>query len=346
MMKELKELVRPNIQHLAPYSSARSEFSGKPAKVFLDANESPYNTPFNRYPDPLQFELKAKLSQIKGIHPDCIFLGNGSDEAIDLLFRVFCIPGRDNVVSIEPSYGMYEVCANVNDIEFRRALLTDDFLLEAENVLALCNDRTKLVFLCSPNNPTGNALKREEILKIMDNFGGIVVVDEAYIDFSSQPSLLKVLATHPNLVILQTLSKAWASAAIRLGMAFAVPEIIAYFNKVKYPYNVNYLTQKQALEALKRKFDVEQWVKQLLAERTKVIKALSELPFFEKAFPSDANFVLVKVSNAQAIYDYLVDKGVIVRNRTHVNLCENCLRITIGFSNENNELIRALRSYQ
>lgn len=344
-MKALKDLVRPNIQALEPYSSARDEYKGHTAHVFLDANESPFNTPNNRYPDPLQTEVKELISKIKGIRTDCIFLGNGSDEAIDLIFRIFCIPGRDNVVAIDPSYGMYSVCAAVNDTEYRRVALNADFNFSARDLLNVCNDHTKAVFLCSPNNPTGNLLNRDEILRVLKDFQGMVVVDEAYNDFSGRKSMLYDLQTYPNLIVLQTFSKAWASAAIRLGIAFARPEVIAYFNKVKYPYNVNTLTQHEAVNMLNRRFDVEKWVKQTLSEREKVINAVRQLPFYEKDFPTDANFFLVKFKDATKIYNYLVGEGIIVRNRSNVRLCNDCLRITIGLPGENNALLAALRQY-
>ena len=267
-MKPLEQLVRKNIWSLAPYSSARDEYSGKEAHVFLDANENPYNAPYNRYPDPLQRELKAMLEKVKGVPSDMIFLGNGSDEAIDLAYRVFCEPGHDNVVAIEPTYGMYKVCADINDVEYRRVLLDEHFGFEADRLLAVCDEHTKLIWICSPNNPTGNSLSREEMLKVVERFQGIVIVDEAYIDFASQMSMRQELAKHENLIILQTMSKAWGSAAIRLGMAFASQEIVAIYNKVKYPYNVNLLTQQQAIEMLKDPFEVDKMVKVLLGERT------------------------------------------------------------------------------
>ena len=344
-MISLEHLVRPNIWKLAPYSSARDEYSGKEAHVFLDANENPYNTPYNRYPDPLQRELKAVLSKVKGVPEDMIFLGNGSDEAIDLPFRIFCEPGRDNVVSIAPTYGMYQVCADINNIECRQVLLDDNFQMQAEKVLSACDERTKIIWLCSPNNPTGNSLDRDEILKVIEGFEGLVIVDEAYIDFAQQKSLRQELPAHPNLIILQTMSKAWGSAAIRLGMAFASRDIIAIYNKVKYPYNVNQLTQQQALEMLKDPFEIDKWVKVLLQERGRMMQAFQELPVCEQVFPTDANFFLARMTDAQRIYNYLVDLGIIVRNRHRVQLCQNCLRITIGTRTENSELIAALRQY-
>ena len=344
-MISLEKLVRPNIWSLAPYSSARDEYSGKEAHVFMDANENPFNDPFNRYPDPLQRELKAQLMKVKGVPEDMIFLGNGSDEAIDLAYRVFCNPGQDNVVAIAPTYGMYQVCADINDVEYRSVLLDDNFEFQADKLLAACDANTKIIWLCSPNNPTGNSLNRDEMLKVLDAFEGIVIIDEAYIDFARQLSMRQELVRHPNLIILQTMSKAWGSAAIRLGMAFASREIIAIYNKVKYPYNVNLLTQQQAMAMLKDPFEVDKWVKLLLSERVRLMQAFQELPLCEKIYPTDANFFLARVTDAQRIYDYLVDRGIIVRNRSKIQLCSNCLRITIGSHTENNELIAALRQF-
>ena len=344
-MKPLEQLVRPNIWSLAPYSSARDEYSGKEAHVFLDANENPYNAPYNRYPDPLQRDVKKLLERVKGVPAENIFLGNGSDEAIDLVYRIFCEPGVDNVVSITPTYGMYKVCADINNVEYRTILLDENFQMQAEELLAACDDHTKVIWLCSPNNPTGNSLNRDEILRTIEGFNGIVVVDEAYIDFAQQQSLRQELPTHPNLIILQTMSKAWGSAALRLGMAFASKEIINIYNKVKYPYNVNMLTQQQAMEALKDPYEVDKWVKLLLQERSRMMQNFKLLPITEKIYPTEANFFLVKVNDAQKIYNYLVDKGIIVRNRTRVQLCKNCLRITVGNKSENNELLAALRQY-
>ena len=342
-MKPLEELVRPNIWSLAPYSSARNEYAGREAHVFLDANENPYNNPVNRYPDPLQLEVKAAISKVKGVPAECIFLGNGSDEAIDLPYRCFCRPGIDNVVAIEPTYGMYKVCADINDVEYRPVLLDDNYQITADRLLAACDSKTKIIWLCSPNNPTGNCLVRDEIISTINAFEGIVIVDEAYSDFSSQPSLRSELAKHPNLIVLNTMSKAWGCAAIRLGMAFASPEIIGIYNKVKYPYNVNLLTQKQALEALADPFQVDKWVRMLNLERSRMIDAFRLLPICEKVYPTEANFFLAKMTDAQGIYDSLVEQGIIVRNRTRIKLCRDCLRITVGTKNENNELIAALR---
>lgn len=344
-MKDLKDLTRPNIWSLAPYSSARNEYSGHVAHVFLDANENPFNDPLNRYPDPLQLEVKEKIMALKHVPVENIFLGNGSDEAIDLVYRCFCEPGKDNVVAIEPTYGMYRVCADINNVEYRPVLLDDNFQIKAQQLLDACDENTKVIWICSPNNPTGNNINRGEIAKVLLGFEGIVIIDEAYIDFSSEPSMTKVLNQCPNLIVLQTLSKAWGSAAIRLGMAFASADIINIFNKVKYPYNVNILTQEKALERLNNTFEVENWVRVLLQERSRMAQAFTELPICKKVYPTDANFILIEVTDAQAIYDYLVNKGIIVRNRTRITLCHNCLRVTIGTKQENNELLAALRVF-
>lgn len=344
-MRTLQQLVRPNIRKLAPYSSARNEYSGHEAHVFLDANENPYNKPFNRYPDPLQTELKAELSKVKQVPARNIFLGNGSDEAIDLVYRVFCNPQVDNVVAIEPTYGMYQVCADINDVEYRPVTLDEHYQPDASKLLAACDEHTKVIWLCSPNNPSGNNLRHEEIEKLLQAFDGIVVVDEAYSDFSTADVFRTKLAQYPNIIVLNTMSKAWGCAAIRLGMAFASEEIIDLFNKVKYPYNINSLTIRQAMDALQGREDVEKWVTMLLQERSRLMSAFNELPICLKIYPSDANFFLAKMTDAQAVYDYLVERGIIVRNRTRVRLCDNCLRVTIGTKGENTELLSALRQY-
>lgn len=342
----LENLVRKNILALKPYSCARDEFKGRDAHVFLDANESAYNTPYNRYPDPLQEALKKDLSLVKGVHPERIFLGNGSDEAIDLVYRVFCEPGVDNVVAIEPTYGMYKVCADINNVEYRPVCLSADYAMSAEALLQACDEHTKVVWICSPNNPTGNDMDRRELQKLLLEFKGIVVVDEAYGDFSDLRPMRSFLDHFPRMIVLNTFSKAWASAGIRLGMAFASEEIIALFNKVKYPYNVNLLTQEKARELLADMQKVERWVNEVRYERKHMIPCLMELPVVKKVYPSAANFLLVQVTDADAIYAYLVDRGIIVRNRNRVTLCQNALRITIGSKTENNELLGALRSYR
>ena len=345
-MKSLEELTRPNIWRLTPYSSARDEYSGHVARVFLDANESPYNQPYNRYPDPMQTAVKEQLARVKGIPVDRIFLGNGSDEAIDLVYRCFTRPGIDNVVAIEPTYGMYKVCADINDIQYRKVLLDDQFQLSADKLLRVCDANTKVIWLCTPNNPTGNALNRGEVERVIQEFDGLVVVDEAYSDFSKEKTFRHEIVRYPNLIVLNTMSKAWGCAAIRLGMAFASKEIISLFNRVKYPYNINDLTQKEALKVLSNPYEVDKQVKLILQERVRVIDAFRLLPCCEKTYPTDANFFLAKMDNAQRIYNYLVNEGIIVRNRTHVSLCNDCLRITIGTKTENNELLSALRQYK
>ncbi|WP_353123278.1 histidinol-phosphate transaminase [Dysgonomonas capnocytophagoides] len=340
---DLNRLVRKNIQSLKAYSSARDEFKGE-ASVYLDANENPLNGPYNRYPDPLQWKLKERVSNIKGVEVDKIFFGNGSDEPIDIVYRVFCEPGKDNVVAIDPSYGMYKVCADINNVEYRQVLLNDDYSLNADLLLKKVDEQTKLIFLCSPNNPSANILDKSEVLKVVTSFKGIVIIDEAYIDFSIENSWLPDLDTYPNLIVLQTFSKAWGLAAIRLGMAFASVEIISYFNKVKYPYNINILTQNFVLEELNKTSLKEEWVKTLIAQREWLNNNLGQVSFVEKIYPSDANFILVKVKDANKTYNSLVEKGIIVRNRNSISLCRDCLRITVGTESENKILIESLKS--
>lgn len=342
-MKDLKDLVRPNVWEMKPYSSARDEFHGS-ASVFLDANENPYNAPYNRYPDPMQWKLKERIAELRDSYPDSIFLGNGSDEPIDLIIRAFCEPSVDSIVSITPSYGMYEVAANVNNVDFRKVTLNENFDLDADRVLEMADEWVKVIYLCSPNNPTGNSLNRDEIYKILNGFDGIVVIDEAYIDFSSEPSFIPELEKFPNLIILQTLSKAWGAAGIRLGMAFASPEIIAILNKIKYPYNVNMLTQERALAILNNQAEMENQLRHIMSERIRLQAALPELSCVRKMYPTDANFILVDVGNANSTYNSLVKKGVIVRNRHNVTLCSGCLRITVGTPEENDALLDALKN--
>ncbi|MCF8361980.1 MAG: histidinol-phosphate transaminase [Prolixibacteraceae bacterium] len=339
------KLLRPNILSLKPYSSARDEFSGS-ASVFLDANENPYETGYNRYPDPYQMDVKKRIAEIKGVQTDQIFLGNGSDEPIDLLFRAFCNPGVDNVVAIEPSYGMYSVSAGINDVEVKNVRLSENFELESKKVLETCNNKTKLIFLCSPNNPSGNLLSKNEITNIVQNFEGIVIVDEAYIDFAPGKTLLAEINQYPNLVVLQTFSKAWGLAGIRLGMAFASPEIIAVLNKIKFPYNINSLTQQKVIEALNNTKQKENWVKTIINERERLAKELKQFNFVKKIYPSDANFLLVKMDRAREIFEYLMGKGVIVRDRSKVALCEDSLRVTVGSPEENDKLIQYLMLQQ
>ena len=345
-MRTLQQLTRPNIWQLTPYSCARNEYNGQKANVFLDANENPYNRPLNRYPDPLQLKLKTELAKVKGIPAENIFLGNGSDEAIDLPYRCFCIPGKDNVVAMEPTYGMYRVCADINDVEYRPVLLDKHFQLSADKLLNACDKNTKLIWICTPNNPTGNNINHDEIERVLQTFDGIVIIDEAYSDFSAAKPFRDELAKYPKMVVLNTMSKAWGCAAIRLGMAFADTQIITLFNKVKYPYNVNLLTQQQALETLKDPFEVDKHTKTILLERTHMAEAFRTLPQCQEVYPTDANFFLARMDDAQGTYDYLTGRGIIVRNRTRIALCQNCLRVTIGTKQENSELLAALRTQQ
>ena len=339
---EIKELLRDNIRRLAPYSCARDEFKGV-ASVYLDANESPYNNGTNRYPDPLQAEVKTLLAPIKKVRPSQIFLGNGSDEAIDLVYRIFCRPGIDNVVAPAPTYGMYQVCADINDIEYRAVPLTDGYQLDMPAMKAAIDQNTKAIWLCSPNNPTGNVFAKEDLLWFLDNVNAMVVVDEAYIDFSDKGTMVEMLDKYPNLIVLQTFSKAWGQAAIRLGIALASEEVIGYFNNVKYPYNVNILTQQHALKVLEDVAKKERNVAEILAQRDVLRDLLLSVPCVKEVYPSDANFLLCKVSDADAIYTYLQQKGIIVRNRNRVTLCANCLRITVGTPTENAEIYETLK---
>ena len=344
-MLPLQELTRKNVRSLTPYSCARDDFKGRNAKVFLDANENPYNAPYNRYPDPLQQELKAKLSVVKGVRPERIFLGNGSDEAIDLIYRVFCEPRIDNVVAIAPTYGMYRVAADINDVEYRAVPLHEDFSLDSDALLAAVDTRTKVVWLCSPNNPTGNALEREAVERVLLSFHGIVVVDEAYSDFNDYRPFRADLDRFPNVIVLNTFSKLWASAAIRLGMAFASEEIVGLLNKVKYPYNVNDLTTQAAIKLLADLQHINLWRATLLKERSHLLPAIAELPICKAVYSSDANFFLARITGADFVYQYLVNNGIVVRNRSNVELCADCLRITIGTPEENNALLGALRRF-
>ncbi|MGK6351759.1 histidinol-phosphate transaminase [Parapedobacter sp. DT-150] len=345
---DLTNLLRENIRKLVPYSSARDEFKGE-ASVLLDANENAYGSPlahhYNRYPDPLQQQLKLKLSSIKGVPARNIFLGNGSDEAIDLLFRAFCRPGIDNVLLTPPTYGMYEVSANINDVAAKKVNLTTDFQLDLEGIAEAIDANTRMIFLCSPNNPTGNSLHREDVETVLANFNGLVVIDEAYINYSRQKTFIQELTEYSNLVVLQTLSKAWGLAGLRLGMAFASEEIIEVLNKIKPPYNINQATQELALQALENVEQVNTWIKEAVTERDKLSSALQALPFVLQVYPSDANFMLAKTTAPREIYGYLVDKGIIVRNRSSVELCAGCLRITVGTPEENRVLMTALADF-
>ncbi len=348
MKFELDKLVRENIKKMTPYSSARHEFAGE-ATVFLDANENSFGSPleenYNRYPDPLQLKLKEKISQIKGVPVQNIFLGNGSDEAIDLLFRVFCYPGKDNVIILPPTYGMYEVCAEANDVQVKKVSLLPDFQPDLTSIEEAVDVNTKMIFICSPNNPTGNSINRSDIEVLLNNFNGLVIIDEAYINYARQKTFIPELTEYPNLVILQTLSKAWGLAGLRLGMAFAGQPVIDYLNKVKYPYNINTATQKLTLEALNNISSVNNWTKTTVEQREWIISQLKQLVFVNKIYPSDANFILVQMENAKIIYEYLAGKGIIVRDRSKIILCEDCLRITIGTPDENNQLVDALKTY-
>lgn len=344
-MAKLDRLLRENIKNLIPYSSARNEYTGE-ASVFLDANENPFNAPVNRYPDPLQTHLKKEIARIKQVDPSSVFLGNGSDEAIDLVIRAFCEPQQDNIVSIDPTYGMYSVCAHVNNVEFRKVLLTPSFELDVNTLLSATDAQTKIIFLCSPNNPTSNRFSGESILAVLNAFEGIVVLDEAYIDFSRDKGFLPSLSSWPNLVILQTLSKAWGMAGIRLGMAFADPQITAVLTKIKYPYNINMLTLETALGSLKNSSGPQKWIEAILSQRSLLEKELEAFSFVSRVFPSDANFLLVKVENPRALYQYLAGQEIIVRDRSGMSLCEGCLRITVGTPNENARLLEAIKAYQ
>lgn len=349
MSFDLNALVRPNIRNLVPYSSARDEFKGE-ASIFLDANENSLGSPltkwYNRYPDPLQWEVKKKISAIKGVPPEQIFLGNGSDEAIDLLFRAFCEPGMDNVIICPPTYGMYEVSANINNIGLKKIALTPDFQIDLNAIEGAIDINTRIIWLCSPNNPTGNSLNREDIEIILNNFDGLVVIDEAYINFSRQRSFIPELNEYPNLVILQTMSKAWGLAALRIGMAFASKEIIEVINRIKPPYNISQAAQDLVLDALDHVEEVNDMIRILVEERKKLEESLSTLPQVVRVYPSDANFLLVKTVDAKGIYKYLVEKGVVVRDRSNVLLCEESLRITVGTPGENEALLKMISQYE
>jgi histidinol-phosphate aminotransferase len=348
-MFNLNNILRENIKNLTPYSSARDEFQGE-ASVYLDANENAFGSPledqYNRYPDPLQYNVKKRLSEIKGVPIRNIFLGNGSDEAIDILFRSFCNPGVDNVILVPPTYGMYEVSANINDIQTKKVSLTEEFQLNLEGIAEAIDTNTKLIFICSPNNPTGNSINRDDIETLLNNFDGIVVVDEAYINFSRQKTFIQELTEYSNLVVLQTLSKAWGLAGLRVGMAFASEEIIEVMNKVKPPYNINESSQQLALKALANVEQVNGWIKETLLQRDKLVLALKDLDFVLDIYPSDANFILVKTTDPKGIYKFLVQKGIIVRDRSKVDLCEGSLRITVGTPAENEILIDTLKNFK
>jgi histidinol-phosphate aminotransferase len=348
-MFNINNILRNNIKNLTPYSSARDEFQGE-ASVYLDANEnafgSPLDEPYNRYPDPLQYKVKYRLSEIKGVPVRNIFLGNGSDEAIDILFRSFCNPGIDNVILVPPTYGMYEVSANINDVQTKKVSLTEEYQLNLEGIAEAIDEHTKLIFICSPNNPTGNSINRDDVETLLNNFDGIVVVDEAYINFSRQKTFIQELTEYSNLVVLQTLSKAWGLAGLRVGMAFASEEIIEVMNKVKPPYNINESSQQLALKALENVEQVNGWIKETLAQRDKLVLSLKDFDFVLDIYPSDANFILVKTTDPKGIYNFLVQKGIIVRDRSKVDLCEGSLRITVGTPVENDKLIETLKNFK
>lgn len=347
-MFSINKLLRPHLQQLTPYSSARDEFSGK-ASVFLDANENSFGSAtaedFNRYPDPHQRKVKRMLARLKQVPADQIFLGNGSDEPIDLLIRAFCQPGEDHIIILPPTYGMYSVSANINAVEVREVLLREDFSLDADAVLAAADGNSKIVFLCSPNNPTANLLERQEVERVLKGFPGVVVVDEAYIDYASEESWTSRLADYPNLVVLQTFSKAWGLAALRLGMAFASKELIDLLNKIKPPYNISLLTQNYALRAITNRDKMKRQVSLTLFEREQLATKLNKVAVVEKVYPSAANFLLVKVQQARLLYNFLLEKGIVVRDRSRVQLCDECLRITVGTPDENEQLLEALQAY-
>jgi len=348
-MFDLNKLLRNNIRQLVPYSSARDEFKGT-AQIFLDANEnsfgSPLPTAYNRYPDPMQWKVKYKLADIKGVPPQHIFLGNGSDEVIDVLYRALCNPGVDNVILCPPTYGMYEVSAHINDVVIRNVSLTEDFQLDMPALQQAIDEHTKLIYICSPNKPTGNSINREDIELLLNNFDGILVVDEAYINFARQKTFIQELTEYPNLVVMQTLSKAWGLAALRVGMAFASEEIIQVMNKIKPPYNISQAAQELALQALENVQQVNEWIRETVIERDKLSAALAQLPLVTKVYPSDANFILARTTDAKGIYQYLVGLGIVVRDRSKVELCAGCLRITVGTPEENETLINALSTIE
>ena len=344
MDRTIERLVRPNILNLAPYTCARNEYTGE-ARAWLDANENSLIDGLNRYPDPLQLEVKARLSELRGVPSDMIFLGVGSDECIDLCYRVFCRPGIDNVVAIDPTYGMYKVCADINDVEYRPVDLNPDYSLDVDRLLAATDKSTKVIWICSPNNPTGNAFPPEKLEEVARRFDGITVIDEAYVDFSPLGSMTGRLAAYPRMIVMQTFSKAWAAAAMRLGIAYASRDIIDLFNKVKYPYNINILTQREALRVLEGADDVRITASRLVELRKALSAELLKLNVVKEVCPSDANFLLVKVDDADSLYDYLKKEGVIVRNRSRVNLCGGSLRITVGNPDENSLLLEKIKQY-
>ena len=358
MKFELEKLVRENIKKLTPYSSARHEFTGQ-ASVFLDANENSFGSPvllpsplgegagvrFNRYPDPLQWQLKFEIAKIKGVPAEYIFVGNGSDEVIDLSYRIFCDPAKDNVIICPPTYGMYEVSANINDVAIKKVNLTKDFQLDVDGILEAVDDNTKLLFICSPNNPTGNNMKHSDVELLLNNFPGVVIIDEAYINFSRQKTFIQELTEYENLIVMQTLSKAWGLASLRLGLAFASLPIIELFNKVKPPYNINKASQSLAIEALHNTNEVNEWINLTVDQRKYLAEELSKFSFVKKIYESDANFLLMKCDDADSLYNYLLQHKIVVRNRSREVLCDNSLRITIGTPEENQDLLNTLKKY-
>ncbi|MFV0566587.1 MAG: histidinol-phosphate transaminase [Flavobacteriaceae bacterium] len=341
----IKDIIRPSIKALKPYSSARDEFHGVPANmVFLDANENPFENGVNRYPDPHQNKLKAVLSEIKGVPSQNILLGNGSDEVLDLIFRAFCEPNQDNIITLPPTYGMYEVLANLNAVAVKKVNLDSDFHPNVEAILSIADAQSKLLFICSPNNPSGNSFTSEAVKTLIENFKGIVVIDEAYIDFSSEESWLSKLSQYSNLIVTQTLSKAYGMAGIRLGICYASEAIVSVLNSIKPPYNINELTQQKAVELLSNKALVSHQIAEILQQRNWLVSALKQINFISKIYPTDANFVLVKVDDANRRYTQLIENGVVIRNRTTQPNCENTLRLTVGTTNENEKLIKVLLS--
>jgi histidinol-phosphate aminotransferase len=358
-MFNLNTLIRDNIKNLKPYSSARHEFTGK-ASVFLDANENAFGSPlrpadfterlgeqsFNRYPDPLQWQVKFQLARIKGVPAENIFIGNGSDEVIDLAYRIFCDPQKDNVIICPPTYGMYQVSAHINDVAIKKVPLTSDFQLDVEGILNAVDHNTKLLFICSPNNPTGNNMNRSDVELLLNNFPGVVLIDEAYINFSKQKTFIQELTEYPNLIVMQTLSKAWGLAALRLGLCFASMDIIDIFNKVKPPYNINEASQQLAVAALQNTSLVNEWIKNVVQQKEVLATELQQFPFVKIVYATDANFLLLKVTDADTLYQYLADNEIVVRSRTKEPGCENCLRVTIGTAAENSTLINILKAYE
>lgn len=352
---ELYNLVRENIKNLTPYATARHEFCGE-ARIMLDANENAIGSPVllevegkeelvNRYPDPIQQKLKQRISDIKRVNADNVFLGNGSDEAIDLMFRIFCEPGIDNVIILPPTYGMYKVAAEINNVKIIEVALTEDFQMDIQAIADAVDDYTKIIFICSPNNPSGNSIKRQDIEIILNNFDGIVVIDEAYINYARQKSFAQDILDYPNMVVLQTLSKAWGMAALRLGIAISGREIINIMNNVKYPYNINIATQELALQGLQKIDEVNEWTRQAIEQRHWLEEELKTISYVQKIYPSDANFLLVKLENANGVFKYLQENGIIVRNRSNVKGCEGCLRITVGTEDENRTLTNIMKEF-